>query len=238
MVSAVIEKVLERTVKHSAVDQKALELEALKLKEQKEKLLGIEIRAKEEIDARLDQLRMLHAQQTTAEQVGYAPRIDPIVFTWRNSKAIRHRRCDVPSPALTLFGLQSPEASIRVESGGKTIFEPQIPDFVKARYADVINAMAGVCGSRRLSSMTLKTLFDGVIPDETREKIVEAGSSGAYEKIFLLGETTDWKVSSVEQPRPIVLDPIVVGLAAKALWVIDVFDPTPVEQYVVSEFSV
>jgi hypothetical protein len=106
-----------------------------------------------------------------------------------------------------------------------------------SNYKDVAEALGGLArfGSfHNVWHYGLNATFSGVIPLETKEKIREAQRSQAFEDIRVLAEA-DWSLE--RYANPYYADPIVVGLVEGQMWVIDVFDPTPLEEYIAKEFT-
>ena len=80
--------------------------------------------------------------------------------------------------------------------------------------------------------------FEGIIPNEIRNIIRSAQSSGLFKEVFLLAEVPKWKKATRPTPQPIAQgDPLVIGWDGINFRLIAAFDTTPIEQYIADEFS-
>ena len=171
------------------------------------------------------------------------PKMSLEPLSWRHSSGL---------PKIVPMALGGPEFSIgasRLEWGSASGFvEPQLPVPLFKCFRDVMEKAAEYCYRPR-SRAVYSFEFEGMVPDSTRIKIGEAIKSRHFDNIFLLVETPDkaWRFTRTkgitrrqavrEAMANLSIDPIVVGFAHDALWVIDKFDLTDVEQYVLDEFS-
>lgn len=211
-------------------DKEELEAEIVRQRQLRTGLMGVEVRASQQIDVNIAQLSALVKREELRGKIGDLPRVDPVVLTWR--KKIKVHGNVIPVPELALYSLHHPTLKLRVEWVGRENWTPDLPDFAIAAYKDTVDALAKTIDSGHSQAFTLTTTYDGVIPAETKEKIREAEEQ--FEDVRLLAEAPNWSVHI--EPRHV--DPIVVGIAAETMWVIDIFDPTPVEEYVASEFTI
>lgn len=81
-------------------------------------------------------------------------------------------------------------------------------------------------------NLKLESSFHGLIPDSTKERIKRG--KGIFEKgLYLIAETKpeEWNVKYIAK------DPIIVGVLENECYLIDHFLTTPIESYVVREFS-
>ena len=94
-------------------------------------------------------------------------------------------------------------------------------------------------GYRGKTLLTLEEQFLGFIPDSTKERIAEAlqifgdyksWSDETEPNIYIIKEAVSWQ-------RVVPAgDPLVIGVRGKQAYLIDQFDTTPIERYVVDEF--
>lgn len=200
-------------------------------------LLGVEKEAQQGIEKELAFLARDLKRVESWRRHGL-PMLAEEVLTWRSGT-----RENIALPTFALTSLDDPETRFEVSgewfdhnwSHKTTSCRPSIPAPLDRNYTDVFEQMKARSRARR-SNISLFTSYSGVIPDSTRKRIEDA----PFEEIFLLREVEEWgiKTKKVERPpRPRHVDPIVVGFDAASLWIIDTFDPTPLEQYVRDEFA-
>lgn len=177
-------------------------------------------------------------------------------FRWRDEEGW---------PRLALYSLNSP--AMRFSSGGRWYprtfwrrewvpyqqvrVRPNLPAPIQESFVDVVDKIAGL-SSQKKANVSLFTEFTGVIPQRTKEKIKQAQALRIFNgNLFLLAEVGTWTLSIEEAAKPrrelgiplgdlldlFLLDPLLVGFAVSSLWVIDVFDPTPIEDYIANEFT-
>lgn len=232
----------ERTVLDEAMDYATHEIRHGK--EHLERLLSLEramLPIEKEATGKIRE-RILEARQDVEQTRIGLPKLSFEPLSWRHSSGL---------PKIVPMSLQDSGFMIwasRSEYGSLAsgIEPPGLPNLVRDCFADVLKLAESYCGRQR-SKMSYTFEFDGMIPDSTRLKIAEAVHS--FDKIFLLVETPDtaWKIErtkGITRRRAVrealaaaALDPIVVGYKLDTFWVIDKFDLTNVEQYVLDEFS-
>jgi len=221
------------------------EIEALSRKA--EQLLGIEQDLRRELWAKENALR--EEKRACVLDLKYK-RLDP-TFLKMTLKS-RKREKVGPLPAFAVFSTRSAECKISVEVAEfsrqtKVSLENLTPQSM-IDYCDLSaleRVAAELCEKersrfRRYSGASVKvsisTKFTGAIPDEVREKIRAAESSGEFDEVMLIAEVPEWKIDQtvVLVPKG---DPLVVGKKGELLWLIDAFDTTPIEEYVAKEFT-
>jgi hypothetical protein len=178
------------------------------------------------------------------------PLVDPAFLAWRKNGW----------PTIAMFNIEKPVCEIRIlKSPGR------MPDFTMNRklvagyprawdesglqikypvfyenYMDVWRNLAGkhwgraqYPGQMELDAC-IRCTFTGAIPDTTRAKINEARNQ--FSEIFLAVEAPVWeKNKEVSFRDP---DPLVLGMNAQGqFFLIDKFDLTPTEEYIVREFT-
>ena len=150
---------------------------------------------------------------------------------WRNGDGL---------PRLAVFDLVNPRCRLRVENNmtwERWKLEPKsLPWDIGHCFDDVFQRFDQRLRSSRVGSYCeIEAVFQGVIPDETRQKI-EAAKSDFKDKLFILAEAPKWQVNQHFVPVPIG-DPLVIGWDGKNCWLIDAFDTTPFEKYIKGEFT-
>lgn len=214
-------------------DLEKLDHEAVRLAKERNSLFGVEAEADL---ALLDKINELQSKQRKARAFhrfdGEKLRLSNEVLTWRKPELL----ASVPQPEVGLFGLGMASITLNSEWERNGKCNPKLPHGITTLYADVFEApsrLNQVYGFR--STHHLMATFSGVIPLETKEKIRDVQDRRIFSDIRLLAET-EWKLDI--QPNPFYADPIVVGLVEDEMWVIDIFDPTPLEDYIAKEFVI
>lgn len=119
-----------------------------------------------------------------------------------------------------------------------------IPDKVKLCYEDVCLMLADKCLSKRKENPNLRPILHitydpGIasrkgIPSVVHEKLLKVAHLFPRD-LYLIMEAKDWQMGVVTSTTE--LDPLLVGWKYDQFWLIDVFDLTPLEDYVKSEFG-
>jgi hypothetical protein len=200
-------------------------------------LLPMEERAKARLKERVTQLDLAIRQATFTEKL-----IPLEVLGWRWPSGL-------PKVAPLSLGLPGFNITARNDEWGarSVSLSPTLPEKMAAMYADVMKAAESRC-VRAESMWSCTYTFDGMIPMHARKAAVAAQESKRYEQLFMLVETPE-KAWKIEKKRglffgrtrkflaSVAADPIIVGWAAEAMWVIEKFDLTTLEQYIADEFS-
>lgn len=89
--------------------------------------------------------------------------------------------------------------------------------------------------------ISLKYEYRGAVPSEIKE-IINTETRFKRDDMAFICEVDEWEVRASERSvrariSDALLDPILVGYKNDALWVLGSFDPTPVEQYLLHEFT-
>lgn len=208
-------------------------------------LLPVEEHTRVAITKRMEELRL------EADRLGFyaeagLPMIPTEVLTWRQNYHLSHnytgrvRNIELALPKLALVSVDAQRPQFGFGSGDFRgdrcrIIGP-VPSDLIPLYNDCLVSLTSA-NHRADKLISAYFTYTGAIPDSTREKIAEVREAGHFRSggMFLLCEADVWTVEAKTVPR--VVDPIVVGFKHEALWMIDVFDPTPVEQYIALEFS-
>lgn len=117
--------------------------------------------------------------------------------------------------------------------GTPSTFKLPYGESVMDYYGDVFEKLARLdTDQSRPKAGEIYATFNGVIPDSTRQKIVDASDSKRFNQIVIIAEAS-WSLAL----RPFNPDPLVVGFSDSGAWLIDSFDLTPIENIVKSEFT-
>lgn len=239
-----VEQALEQVTKIQSRSREAVDAERTKVMSKRNSLLPVEAHLKAALDehdkALKDELTVIE----TFKGGTPLPMLSKEVLGWRHGRTIH----GIPVPQLALISLTRGTGEMRLLCDENKSRKVESAGDFRYCYQDVLNLLGR--GSR-VRSETLTWRFRGVIPDATRKLIRQ--QQNTFSEVFLLAEAPlqTWDHTRNEETRiermtrraaearerMRYLDPIVCGYAANRLWVIDVFDPTPVEQYILSEFT-
>lgn len=211
--------------------------ELARLNRERQSLFGVEELAARHVASRISTMKQslikVKAHQKLEGQT--LQKLSPEVLTWRKKDYIESNGCVVPVPELAMFSLDDANFSLRTSGWTDWRCTPDLPQALTLQYQDVFTALNGLdAKSHYRMGHALIATFTGVIPAETKKKISAAKDSKAFSSIHLVAEA-DWTLDI--HPNPYYADPIVVGLVNDEMWVIDVFDPTPLEEYAAREFT-
>lgn len=235
------------------VDELAeITLEAASLSEKKDLLLPVEEHAKNAITSRMKVLKEQAERIEFGQKTGL-PMIPFDVLKWRVVQKVPSRfvSATVSLPQLALVSVTDKVPTIRFSSH-EGMSHPGYPTSVARLYNDVYDSLLRAAGTDHRIAATYT--FAGAIPQSVRESIQRVIDKAwfhssivdhtiANTQVYLLCESTPWHVERTKIPKPIEsslwdhLDPLVVGIAHDRLWLIDKFDPTPVEEYISIEFT-
>jgi hypothetical protein len=89
---------------------------------------------------------------------------------------------------------------------------------------------------RGLESISLNSSFHGIIPEENRRRI-ESAQEMFESDIYLVAERTpdDWTIN--RHQRKITVDPIAIGILDDECYIVDHFDTSHLERYVMKEWT-
>lgn len=220
----------------NSTDLELVNHEVARLTHEKGMLFGIEQEAAAALDQRLSEVKSeQHKARAFEKFAGEKLRVDNEVLTWRKPEPLYHEGTLIKVPEIGLFGLGQPWLRLTTRWVGHGQWEPALPRCLTELYSDVYNTLSSLYKLHSYrQEFSIFAAFTGVIPADTKKKIREAQVSRAFDDIRLLAEA-EWAVQST--PSPLYADPIVVGLVEDEMWVIDVFDPTPLEEYIAREFT-
>ncbi len=202
-------------------ERRGTELQLLHGKNMLESSLPIEKSSRREIERRLKQLKREDRTRRLASSYREIS-LDPL--TWVD---------DAGRPLLVVFDLKSPHFEIKAREGfwsGKYkahVKKPRLPARVRECYKKACRNLRKLA-RKKDRKLVLSCEFNGIIPSEVKTKIEE--SRGDFDKILIIAEPTSWKLKEMDP------DPLVVGWdrASGKLWLIAVFDVTPVEAAMVN----
>src|SRR4029077_17687662 len=105
-------------------------------------------------------------------------------------------------------------------------------------YILTLHLLDRVCQWKKL---VITAEFNGILPIEAREKARAAKDH--FDNLYLIvDQQYRWKRGLLPDPRPLVLDPLLVGelkqSRASKYYLIHQFDLTEAEQYLASEFTI
>ena len=148
------------------------------------------------------------------------------------------------NPRLAVFSLDNPVFELKSERRGSyawtggfggyrthTRVSPRIPEQLAKQYDDVLKRIKVLSRSKR-KSVSLKTQFSGLIPDDARPKIAEAKK--LFKQVFIVAEATTWETKLTEVPKPVPRDPIILGFDGTTCWIYHSFNTTSLEKYAIA----
>jgi len=179
------------------------------------------------------------------------PTLDPMFLSWKTRAGF---------PAFSIFRLDSDTMTVSfaineiallsafrssgatllsdlIESrafDGKFSMTPAIPEFMAKYYLNegLRKNLQARCNERRLQCIDLTAKYGGVMPESVRENVHKWSNvphgQPRFDEILIVAEAPEesWQVKEI--PRA---DPLVIGIAHKLLWLVDVFDLTPIEKF-------
>lgn len=156
------------------------------------------------------------------------PILDQSVLRWRHGGLVK--RC-IPVPVLAMI---DPFNSDTMTLGDRDHYSMR--GVITHNYQDVQDGCT--TRARKIEGRCrISFTWKGVLPNEIRDLIHQERSS--YDRIHLLVNSPkdQWKYQQELNPRPRHIDPLVLGEIKGQLVLLGQFDPTPLEQYVSSEFT-
>ena len=168
---------------------------------------------------------------------GYPEELDYSPITWVKS--------DKELPAFFIVNIKHSFIRITVSvswsqyegysiNGGSNIYNTnEYPESIKSFYDNTINKFKASIPSRNVygsKTFRAEAKYQGIIPDETRQKIHDALRSRLFNDLYIIAEARNWQFGTTIISRSV---PIIVGWVEKTkqMFIIDCFDPTPLEDY-------
>ncbi len=123
-------------------------------------------------------------------------------------------------------------------AGGGTVsvegYPSEVSEMVRSsvmKGTEVVHSSAGIEQSKiKLTHYT--SSFHGILPEDTKEKIEQA--KPVLTDISIVAEAHDWAVTE----EVITIDPLVIGRVGKRWFLIDHFDTTGAEDYIVAKYEI
>lgn len=227
------------TVPYELVDRPVLEQRKLTLEKRLQNLLPIEEHTVATITAEISTI----SQKISRQQVHEAgfPELDPVILSWRHDQKMQlpgwgrdrnsawiEKLVDVPVPKLAVFTTETATMTIDQYS----VF----PRLIGHHWHDVQKELAPIRHPYSVgrSEFSLQTRFTGVIPDRIRDLLVAGVAPFRPDELALIADAPFENWQTVEVQRT---DPLVVGVKDGRMFLIDRFDPTPIERYIADEFA-
>ena len=115
--------------------------------------------------------------------------------------------------------------------------ERRYPEIISNLYKEAAQCIADNYDSYWEQTTIARAQFQGVLPEATRNKIKQAIKSRLFDDIFVIAEAKDWSVRSILVAKN---DPYVVGWVNRTnqMFIIDFFDPTPLEVYIKEQHTI
>lgn len=207
--------------------------------------------------ARLKPLAQRTSKQEILEMISKLESEDDVLhmaqqgYTVRFSlEALKMRYADGPNEGLPVFGVFDfgKEQDFTVEPNRTLLFNGSgvsgvdlldftplgLPEDIRRCFSDLLAHLTLVPKVK----IRLAACWSGVIPDDVDEAVDQAQKSGFFERVYLVPQIADWTVSARRiEPRPLKSDPFVIGLRRGNWYLIAKFDPTDLEEYISTHFT-
>jgi hypothetical protein len=243
--SAVIDKVLAEHTVAPPPDNSAPNDRLYALVAKREQLLPVESLAHKQLTDQILQVQK-EVNHLNASKMTGCPMIDPVVFSWTRKQGAWDRkwkpRVTLDVPTLAYLSLDKGSVSFSVSWWmDHDTYDNGLPLCVKREWQEIANGIRPYLSrkSGQVRSTTLTYSYPGVIPDHIKQIISEekVGADKRFTALGLVCDVDRWKIKTVEAPPRQLFDPILVGVKNNNLWVIEAFDPTTLESYLLNEFT-
>jgi hypothetical protein len=226
----------------SVGERESLTTELEQLQQAQKALLPVEDAALMELEAKIAAIQTKVDYGKAAEALQGLSLLDTSVFSWtklqKTDGSSGPRRKELELPVFAFIPIAQSEFVATLSWTGLTTYGYSLPLGVRSAYDRIFNAVANKYLSfDGYGELRLSYRYLGVIPDDVREIIRKEQVTPRFERLALVCETDQWQTSWTKAPPPELFDPILVGERAGVLWVLAAFDPTPVEQYLLNEFT-
>jgi hypothetical protein len=111
----------------------------------------------------------------------------------------------------------------------KEVIKPKFSKEVTSCYKDVMEKAKEQSRTSK-KSVKYSAAFDGIIPDEARNKIIHA--EPFFDEIFIVAEVNHWDIKEMAPAKIKRVDPLVVGYDGHHYRLITAFDLSPIEKVV------
>lgn len=239
-----VRAVLETARTHDLSESNTLQMEEKRLAQIIDELLPVERPAHEGLEERLLQVRKKQQLLAVAAKYPGLPMLDPKVLSWTKRQKMPFRwiggtRPNVLVPSLAYIPIMTGTLQMSASWGSGNPPYGLPPEVVDA-YAVALRPL-GECTSMpgTPSDITLRYQMPGAVPPEIKE-IIHSDTRFDREQMAFICEVDKWQITARSFRQRIsdqLLDPILVAYEQGALWVLGSFDPTPVEQYLINEFT-
>lgn len=221
---------IDRVVRECAspsepIDYRAVKAELDRVEAERAKMLGVERSMRGHLASKIGHLQ---ATLECRSLYGKYPALDLSFLRWG--------WCRRKYPRFAVFQIRDGLCSMLINRGGYVMEAPAFycdahRDLPKRWFwlgPDVLNDVL-------VQEVRIRCEFAGVLPDPTRAKIKDAlpDFGGSYSSpIYIVQETTkkDWKAEKIRAPK----DPLVIGVKEGRAFLIDQFDVTPAEDYILT----
>ncbi len=116
--------------------------------------------------------------------------------------------------------------------------EPSLPAAMSKQYEEAIIRLAQIAiDDYDNDEIAITAQFKGVMPADVRKKTKSVLDSDLFDDIFIICEAPKWIIDKTG--RTSMKDPLVVGWIEKTdqMFLIASFDPTSLEDYVLTQFT-
>lgn len=182
----------------------------------------------------LEKIREMHlksegqAMHIKMAKKGYPLQISPEFLTARKKDNM---------PTFMVMNLESKSVEIEIYSNFAS-FQPDLPSLLEKQFnisigkiREKLNMRPGLSWNEKICAS-----YHGILPPSARTEIQKAIDSKLFDEIFIVAEVQKWERIPT---TPIKSDPLVLGWVERTqqLFVITIYDPTGIEQYVADQFA-
>lgn len=165
------------------------------------------------------------------------PRIDLSFLQWR--------RRDSGWPVFAVFAPEDARCAmsaefVRVRSRDDTVLRNSIDWRIAVHYRDILSILHNKCLDAYAQNTDIKEMrasisasFNGSIPQNVRDAI--SGARKEFESVHIIAEVPEWRLDEDASTKG--GDPLVIGAALGAFWLVAAFDTTPAEDVVRAEWA-
>lgn len=248
--SKTIERALRSATKFTddiPAERSALLKERERLTHLCDALLPVEQKARTEITKQLDASTHRMNILNSAERLGGLPMLDQSIFAWTKPQQAWKKKFGwevIDVPALAFVGVNDESCSLRVNWQRTFRFNGDEYHLNKKYLGEIVQSYQKIMDNLRRKylswsgreSITLTYTYPGVVPDHIKDIIREESETKRFKSLSFVCDANKWQIG-VQMAPPEYADPILVGESGGALWVLASFDPTPIETYLLREFT-
>ncbi len=146
-------------------------------------------------------------------------------------------------PAFGVVSVNNQAKTFRIEARAKRSYsgtdsvQASLPKQIGDQYFATGQKLLDISRKSDSELVSLSARTQGIMPDAIRDKIRDALDRKLFDQVFIIFEVFEWQINVTKQvPED---DPIVIGWCddTEQAFVIDVYDPTKLEEYVVAQFG-